>query len=238
MSQVLNPAFSLHPINSLDMPGVDRDDDAEMGDDDARLFSKQESFDHSLATSSVIAGFASGSSTENAGSRIQVENLQGTPELLATTGWGTARLVGIAAAAPAASASRSFNQDHEPSLEDKERQAPPLVPESSPLDISPPDALRDDPSPAFPPIMPFATYLPIDTEAIQRSADILFEQLAQLSEQWNDRRIVERLLPWVAAAGVVAYEWVCLRWLRSFPVLDSEENSGPVPACLLRGKER
>jgi hypothetical protein len=79
--------------------------------------------------------------------------------------------------------------------------------------------------------------LPIDVEAIQRSADAFFEQLARLSEEWHDSGVIEKLTPWLIAASVVTYKWVRLRKKQSFRAPDSEDGWEPGPAVFLAGDE-
>ncbi len=53
--------------------------------------------------------------------------------------------------------------------------------------------------------------LPIDVEAIQRGAEVFFQQLRELSEEWHDGRLVEKLAPWLLVASVAGYGWIRLR---------------------------
>jgi hypothetical protein len=74
--------------------------------------------------------------------------------------------------------------------------------------------------------------LPIDVEAIQRSADTFFEQIAKISEEWHDGRVIEEVIPWLITAGAIAYQWVRLRRNQSSLPPHAEENWGPDPLLI------
>jgi hypothetical protein len=69
-------------------------------------------------------------------------------------------------------------------------------------------------------------------EAIQHSADAFFEGIAQISEEWQDNWIIQRLTPWLGAATVAAYQWVRLRRRQARSAPDNEESWGPDPMLI------
>jgi hypothetical protein len=115
----------------------------------------------------------------------------------------------------------------------EERREP--IPKLSNLPPSrdvPPAEETEAPPPA--PVLgsPFADLLPIDMEAIQHNADAFFEQIAQISEEWQDNWIIQRLTPWLVAATVAAYQWVRLRRRQARSSSDNEESWGPDPMLI------
>ena len=102
----------------------------------------------------------------------------------------------------------------------------------SPPSVAPPAEEKENSPPA--PILgcPFADGLPIDVGAIQRSADAFFEQIAQKSEEWQDSRVFQKLIPWFAATSMAAYYWVRLRRKQACSGPRTEENWGPDPRMI------
>lgn len=124
------------------------------------------------------------------------------------------------------------------SAPEKGRNPIPELPNSHPFLVAPPAEATPRPTPASSLGIPFADLLPMDGEALQRSADAFFEKLAKVSEQWQDCWVIQKLSPWVIVAGMVAYQWLQLRRLRSGTVPESEDNEGVGPAVFLAGDER
>jgi hypothetical protein len=115
---------------------------------------------------------------------------------------------------------------------EEEMEPPPQMRPAPPSSAAPPAEERE--SPPLTPILgcPFADRLPLDVEAIQHSADAFFEQIAKISEEWQDGRVFQELTPWIAAACMAAYQWVRLRKKQSCLLPQAEECGGPDPRMI------
>lgn len=232
----LYPVFSSH-ATIADAWGPDHDDDSPtMEHEEAHLHSHPASFEQYLPTNSAIARTHDDASAGTGGTPIPAGSLHAALNLLSAAGLGTVGVARVATVLPAAaSLVTGGGQGHSEGNEG--RETTPKAPNSLPLVIPPPAEEEEGPPPASAPCGPFADLLPIDMEAIQRSADAFFEQLTHLSDEWQDSRAIEKLTPWLIAASVVAYKWAWLRRKGSFSTPDSEDNWEAGPAVFLTGDE-
>jgi hypothetical protein len=235
--QALYSAASPHAAIDPYARGRDDDDDSPtMEYEEAHLPSHQASFEQYHSTIAVIAVLHDGASAGPGGTTIQVGSPHSTLDLLSAAGLGTVGLARAATILPATTASLETGWGHG-HAEGNEGREKPQAPQGQPLIIPPLAGEEEDPPLVSSPGGPFANLLPMDVEAIQRSADAFFEQLARLSEEWHDSGVIEKLTPWLVAASVVAYKWVRLRRKRGFSPPGSEDNWEAGPAVLLAGDE-
>lgn len=235
--QAFYPVASPRATIDRDARELDHDDDSPtMEHEEAHLHSHPASFEQYLPTNAAIAGMHGDASAGIGQTPIPAGGLHAALNPFSAAGLGTVGLARVATVLPAA-ASLETRMGHGHSEENERRETTPEAPNSQPLVIPPPAEEEDGPPPASAPGGPFADLLPIDMEAIQRSADAFFEQLAYLSEEWHDSGAIEKLTPWLVATSVVASKWVCLRRKRSFSTPDSEDNWEAGPAVFLTGDE-
>jgi hypothetical protein len=107
---------------------------------------------------------------------------------------------------------------------------------SSPATAHPVLENEEGPPPAPEAGHPLAGVLPIDVEALQRSADAFFAQLADLAQEWHGSPVSARLGTWMMAASVVAYAWICRGPRKSSDAPVAEEVWPPGVAVLLKGE--
>jgi hypothetical protein len=119
-------------------------------------------------------------------------------------------------------------------LPEKERAS--LVEQAKPLLLPLAGPASDNPAPEPSRGAPFADLLPFDVEAAQRRVDAFFERLAELSEEWTDGQLLDKLAPWCMAATVVIYEWARRRRRGSSWRADGGD-SGPETTAFLMGDE-
>jgi hypothetical protein len=215
------------------------------GDDDSPAKEMEEALLRSTQGSSVVYPFTNEEAIgPNYGTPSttpeQIPAKDGEPHLflnlLSAAGLGSAVTSGVAVASPFA-APGNAGKDHGKSAREEEGETTPGVPKPPPLVLPPPAGEKDSPPPASSPGGPFADLLPIDVEAIQRSADAFFEQLGRLSEEWHDSGVIEKLTPWLVAASIVAYKWGRWRGKQSLSAPGSEDGWESVPAAFLAGDE-
>jgi hypothetical protein len=146
--------------------------------------------------------------------------------LFSTAGLGSAATTVVPTVSRVAASGDMGEHAGKPAREERTEPIPELPNPSGSLD-TPPAGESENQQPAPVLGVPFADLLPIDVEAIQRSADAFFEQIAQISEEWHDNWIIQKLTPWLVIATVAGYQWVRLRrrQVRSAP--DNEESWGP-----------
>jgi hypothetical protein len=77
-------------------------------------------------------------------------------------------------------------------------------------------------------------------EAIQCGVDAFFQQLGDLSEEWRDGQLLEKLAPWLLAASVAGYGWIRWRDRGDHRLADLLGCDRPetVPTIFLPGGER
>lgn len=82
-----------------------------------------------------------------------------------------------------------------------------------------------------------AELLPIDVEAIQRGAEVFFQRLSELTEEWHEGQLVEKLAPWILVASVAGYGWIRLRDRRDRCLADLLASDQPetIPTIFLPG---
>jgi hypothetical protein len=110
-------------------------------------------------------------------------------------------------------------QDPDPAPGKEDMRPMPSAPEAPPSAL-PPLVEESLESPPLPPKGPFVELLPIDVEAIQRGVDAFFQQLSDLSEEWREGQLLEKLAPWLLATSVAGYGWVRLRDRRDRSLAD------------------
>jgi hypothetical protein len=162
----------------------------------------------SSAGNNATAGrdFAAGSRLPEPMNRPAVNPMAFLP-LLSAAGLGTTKTAPL----PAVNAASETPQGSVSPAPGKDEMRPmPAVPEAPP---TPPPPLAEEPTEPAPSLLtgPFAELLPIDMEAIQHGVDAFFKQLGDLSEEWRDGGVFEKLMPWLLAAGVAGYGWLHLR---------------------------
>ncbi len=146
--------------------------------------------------------------------------------LFSTAGLGSAATAVVPTVSRVAASGDMEEHAGQPPREESTEPIPELPNPPRSLD-APPDGESENQPPTPVLGVPFADLLPIDVEAIQRSADAFFERIGQISEEWHDNGIIQKLTPWLVIATVAGYQWVRLRRRQVRSALDNEERWGP-----------
>jgi len=157
--------------------------------------------------------------------------------LLSASGLGITNL-GSLLPIPSTAVAENLPGNRDPAPGKEELRPLPATPEA------PPSALPRlaEETPDTPPSSgggALAELLPIDVEAIQRGADVFFQQLSELSEEWHDGQLVEKLALWLLIASVAGYGWIRLRDRRDSCLADllaSDRLEAAHPIFLPGGK--
>jgi hypothetical protein len=137
---------------------------------------------------------------------------------------------------PSSAAAENLPADHHVAPGREDLRPLPATPEALPSTLPSPA----EEAPDTPPLSaggPLAELLPIDVEAIQRGAEVFFQQLSQLSEEWHEGQLVEKLAPWLLVASVAGYGWIRLRDRRDRCLADLLATDRPetIPPIFLPG---
>ena len=155
--------------------------------------------------------------------------------LLSASGLGITN-VGSLLPIPSTAVCENLPANHDPAPGKEDLRPLPVTPEASPSTLPP---MAED-TPDTPPSSrgrPLAELLPIDVETIQRGAEVFFLQLSELSEEWQEGQLFERLAPWLLVASVAGYGWIRLRDRRDRCLADLLTSDRPetVPPIFLSG---
>jgi hypothetical protein len=220
-----------------DVRGPDLDDDSPATEEEEHPHFHPAPFEQALPANAVASALHDGVSAVSGETSIQAAGQHAALNLLSAAGLGAVGVVHVATSLPATAVSPETSRGPGQAEGDRGEGTMPQAPESQPLGVPPPAQIPGGHAPMVSPGDLFSGLVPVDGEAIRRSADAFFAQLAGLSEEWDDGRVIERLTPWLMAAGVVAYEWFRLRRRRSLCAADPEQNGGPGPAAFPAGDE-
>jgi hypothetical protein len=155
--------------------------------------------------------------------------------LLSASGLGITN-IGSLLPIPSTAAAENLPVDQDPAPGKEDFRPLPATPEEPPSALpSPAEEATDTPPSSGG--GPLAELLPIDVEAIQRGAEVFFQQLRELSEDWHEGQLVEKLAPWLLVASVAGYGWIRLRDRRDRCLADLLATDRPetIPPIFLPG---
>ncbi|MHB1424272.1 MAG: LEPR-XLL domain-containing protein [Gemmataceae bacterium] len=140
---------------------------------------------------------------------------------------------------PAAAISGNASGNHDPPVREDGGSPMPETPQALPATPLPRLEKSAASPPHLPPRVPLADRVPIDLEAIQRGVDAFLQQLSQLSEQWSDSRLLEKIVPCLLATSVAGYGWFRFRNRRERRLADLSGQDGLItaPTIFLPGEE-
>jgi hypothetical protein len=217
------------------------------GDDDDPPGKTDEDASHNIAMGFPLPGPACNNSTCGIDSTLPprsleqmtlpAANLMPFLPLFSASGLGVTKIISVPPIIPATAVSVYAPEHHGPPPGKEEMRPMPAAPETPPSALPP---LVEKPAGAPSSGGPFAELLPIDVEAIQRGVDAFFQRMGDLSEEWRDGQLLEKLAPWLLAASVVGYGWIRLRDRRDRDLADllGCEQPETVPTIFLPGGER
>jgi hypothetical protein len=232
------PAYPSNPISAQRDAGVDDDDLPGMTDRDAARNSAAGFPLPSFACNNITGTLDFALPSRAAGQMdLSAANLMPFLPLVSASGIGAMKMVPIAplSSISAVSGNEAWNNVPVPGREEIPQS--PTVPQAPPSFLPP---LAEKPADSPPPLSGrFAALLPIDVEAIQRGMDVFFQQLGDLSEEWRDSRVLEKLAPWLLAASLAGYGWLRLRDRRDRCLTDILPADSPktAPSIFLPGGE-
>lgn len=159
--------------------------------------------------------------------------------LLSASGLGVTNIASLLPAPWATAIEENAPRILDPVPGKEELRPMPAAPEMPPSALPPLVQERPEPPPSSTG-GPLAELLPIDGEAIQRGVDAFFQQLRDLSEEWRDGEVLEKLAPWLLAASVAGYGWIRLHDRRGRYLADplGFDQPGTILSIFLSGRER